>query len=64
VQDHRPAPREARLPREIDVARAEKARQRAEGCLHHPAPDTDIDRACAALARALARLQAASKAAR
>jgi len=46
---------------EIDVARAEAARQRAEQRLRRPDPDTDILRATAALQRALARLQVAAK---
>ena len=46
---------------EIDAPRAEKARQRAEQLLHHPDPDTDIQRAVVALERSLARLQVAGK---
>lgn len=49
---------------EIDVARAQAARDRAEQRLRHPSPDIDLDRARTALARSLARLQAASKASR
>ncbi len=56
----------AELPGEIDVARAEKARQRAELRLSGKTPlgspeDIDYARAAAALARALARLQAARR---
>ncbi len=46
---------------EIDVARAEKSRQRAEERLRSPNPDTDISRAMVALARATVRLQVAGK---
>jgi len=46
---------------EIDVGRAERARQRAEQRLGHPDPDTDLKRAMAALERSMARLQAAGK---
>ncbi len=44
---------------DIDVARAERARERAEARLHHPEADTDIERARAALIRALNRLKVA-----
>jgi F-type H+-transporting ATPase subunit epsilon len=48
---------------DIDRARAEAARTRAEERLRHiTAPDTDFERARAALMRALIRLQVASKA--
>jgi len=46
---------------EIDVSRAQAARQRAEQRLHQPAPDTDLERAMVGLERALARLQVAAK---
>jgi F-type H+-transporting ATPase subunit epsilon len=47
---------------DIDRARAEAARTRAEERLRHiTAPDTDFERARAALMRALIRLQVASK---
>lgn len=46
---------------EIDVARAEAARQRADERLHQPTPDTDIERARRALDRAIARLLVARK---
>ena len=57
----------AELPEEIDRARAERARQRAELRLQGKPPEnlqeeTDFARAMAALARALARLQVASRA--
>ena len=57
----------AELPGEIDRARAERARQRAEMRLQGKNPDggpgdIDFTRALAALARALARLQVASRA--
>ena len=46
---------------EIDVARAQSAKERAERLLKNPNPDTDISRATVALERALIRLQVASK---
>ncbi len=47
---------------EIDVERAERARQRADERLKKfTAADVDVERARAALARALARLQAAER---
>jgi F-type H+-transporting ATPase subunit epsilon len=46
---------------EIDVARAEKAKERAEARLHSADPDTDFDRARVALERALVRIQVAAK---
>ncbi len=58
---------EAEQPEEIDRARAERARQRAEQRLAGKSPtgsheEIDYTRALAALARALARLQVASRA--
>jgi F-type H+-transporting ATPase subunit epsilon len=47
---------------EIDVARAEAARKRAEQRLASPSPDMDFERARIALMKALARLQVASRA--
>ena len=52
----------AEKAKEIDVARAQEAQQRAEERLRHPDPDTDIARAMVALERALVRLQVAGKA--
>ncbi len=46
---------------EIDVKRAQAARDRAEERLRQPSPDTDWDRSTLALQRALIRLQVASK---
>ena len=46
----------AELPGEIDVARAETAKQRAESRLHDRKNDTDVARAELALKRALIRL--------
>lgn len=46
---------------EIDVARAQKARDRAEARLKGGDPETDFDRALVALERALVRLQVAAK---
>jgi F-type H+-transporting ATPase subunit epsilon len=59
----------ADLPEEIDRARAEQARQRAEQRLagrspRHMIEEIDYARAVAALARALARLQVAGRVAR
>lgn len=48
---------------EIDVERAQRARQRAEERLKHPSdPDVDWNRAQVALQRAMIRIQVASKA--
>jgi len=46
---------------EIDIARAEAAKQRAEQRLTHPTPEVDLARAEAALRRSLARLKVAEK---
>jgi len=46
---------------EIDVARAQKARERAEARLKGADPETDFKRAQVALERALVRLQVAAK---
>lgn len=52
----------AELPEEIDRARAERARERAERRLGGRSQDeVDYTRAAAALARALARLQVAAR---
>ena len=52
----------AERPEEIDRARAERARERAERRLSARSPeDVDFARASAALARALARLQVAAR---
>lgn len=45
-------------PAEIDVERAEKAKERAEGRLAERSEDTDIARAQTALLRAIARIEA------
>jgi len=47
---------------EIDVARAEAARQRAQERLARPARDIDLDRARIALSKSLIRLQVATRA--
>ncbi len=47
---------------EIDVARAEKAKERAEQRMQRPTEDMDIRRCQVALERALVRLQVAGKA--
>ena len=41
----------------IDIDRAERAKERAEGRLSNPTPDIDVERAEHALARALLRLK-------
>jgi F-type H+-transporting ATPase subunit epsilon len=46
---------------EIDVARAESARKRAEERLAAPASDVDYERARVALTKALSRLQVSSR---
>ncbi len=51
----------AELATEIDIERAEKARQRAEERIMAPAANIDVDRAQVALLRALNRLKAAHK---
>jgi F-type H+-transporting ATPase subunit epsilon len=47
---------------EIDIARAEKAKQRAEERIARPAAEMDMERARVALMKALIRLQVASRA--
>ena len=51
--------RSAERPEEIDKARAERAKERAEKRLAEKTPDLDMTRAQAALQRALARLKVA-----
>jgi len=46
---------------EIDIARAEAARRRAEERLKRPAPDVDVERARAALRRSQLRLKVARR---
>ena len=46
---------------EIDVARAEEAKRRAEQRLKEPAPEVDLVRAEAALRRSLIRLEVAAR---
>ena len=41
----------------IDIDRAKRAKERAEGRLSNPTPDIDVERAELALARALLRLK-------
>ena len=52
----------AERAQEIDVARAETARKRAEERFANRAPDLDVDRARIALMKALIRLQVATRA--
>ena len=47
---------------EIDVARAQAAKQRAEERAARPSPDLDLERARVALMKSLIRLQVASRA--
>ncbi|TKJ35121.1 ATP synthase F1 subunit epsilon [bacterium (candidate division B38) B3_B38] len=44
-------------PQEIDVSRAEKAKERAEARLRAPTPELNVERASASLQRALTRLK-------
>jgi F-type H+-transporting ATPase subunit epsilon len=46
---------------EIDLARAEEAKRRAQERLAHRTPDIDVDRAEAALLRSMTRLRVAEK---
>ncbi len=48
----------AETARDVDVARAETALERAKERLEHPDDETDVDRALEALQRATVRLQA------
>jgi F-type H+-transporting ATPase subunit epsilon len=50
----------AERPEEIDAARAQRAKERAEKRLAERSPDTDIDRARVALLRAITRLKLSS----
>ena len=50
----------AELGEQIDIARAKAAKERAEARLRTGARDVDVDRAQTALARAIARINAAS----
>jgi F-type H+-transporting ATPase subunit epsilon len=51
----------AERPEDIDLARAQAARDRAERRLKSPNPDVDLDRAAVALQRALIRIQVGSR---
>ena len=51
----------AERPVEIDVARAQQAKERAQQLLQHPSPDVDFRRAREALERAQTRLDVAQK---
>jgi F-type H+-transporting ATPase subunit epsilon len=51
----------AERPEEIDVTRAQSAKDRAEKRLKSPDPEVDINRATVALERALIRLQVAMR---
>ena len=52
----------AERAKDIDVARAEAARKRAEDRIAQPRPDLDFERARVALMKSLIRLQVASRA--
>jgi F-type H+-transporting ATPase subunit epsilon len=49
--------RSAELPQDIDKARAQQAKERAEKRIGEHSPDTDMARAQASLARAVTRLK-------
>ena len=51
----------AERPEDIDIARAQTAKERAEMRLRSPDPEVDLNRAAVALERALIRLQVASR---
>ena len=51
----------AESPEEVDVARAKASKERAEKRLAERSPDIDIDRARAALLRAINRIKVAGK---
>lgn len=51
----------AERPEEIDVERAQTARERAEKRLRSPDPEVDLSRATIALERALIRIQVGSR---
>ncbi|MBI2819793.1 MAG: F0F1 ATP synthase subunit epsilon [Acidobacteria bacterium] len=51
----------AERPEEIDIARAQSAKERAELRLKSPDPEVDLNRAAVALQRALIRIQVASR---
>ena len=51
----------AERPEEIDVTRAQSAKDRAEKRLKSPNPEVDVSRATIALERALIRLQVAAR---
>jgi F-type H+-transporting ATPase subunit epsilon len=52
----------AERPEEIDLARAEAARKRAEERLAKPSPDVDFERARIALMKSLIRIQVSTRA--
>jgi len=52
----------AERPDEIEIARAEAARKRAEARLTSPPPDMDFERVRVALMKAMIRIQVSSKA--
>jgi F-type H+-transporting ATPase subunit epsilon len=52
----------AERPDEIDLARAEAARKRAEERLARPSPDVDFERARIALMKSLIRIQVSTRA--
>jgi F-type H+-transporting ATPase subunit epsilon len=54
----------AERPEDVDVARAEAARKRAEDRLNHPRGDVDMDRARVALMKAVTRIQVSGRVAR
>jgi F-type H+-transporting ATPase subunit epsilon len=51
----------AERPEEVDLARAEAARKRAEDRLNHPKGDVDMERARVALIKAATRIQVSGR---
>jgi F-type H+-transporting ATPase subunit epsilon len=51
----------AERPEEVDLARAEAARKRAEDRLNHPKGDVDMERARVALIKAVTRIQVSGR---
>jgi len=52
----------AERPEEIDIARAEAAKRRAEERIAKPSPDVDVERAQIALVKSIIRLQVSTRA--
>jgi F-type H+-transporting ATPase subunit epsilon len=54
----------AERPEDVDLARAEAARKRAEDRLNHPRADVDMDRARVSLMKAITRIQVSGRVSR